>query len=902
MKKKLKIINLHISNYWRKSAKSHSHKVHKSSSLPFFFSPFILLPLIFGLVSLILLSCSDPKLENPFDPESQYTTSPIQGQLALTQLTDSEVKLEWQLNSTIVGNYIIKRKINTGSFEILATVSKDTNNFTDTELLTTNTYHYQLIGANGDVQTEPISNSISTTFTEIESFTIQQENLFTAKLTWQHNCNYEEGYIIERQEVSSRENPLSKNIKLPLRRGDAEGRGVSNNEKNVKNDRTYRDFIQIADLTTNTLEYIDETLLPNHTYEYRIKAYTSFNESGYKNNDVIILFPEPDNCVISQDDVHTFSLIWNDNSNGEQGFNIERKIDDEAYTLIHTNAENDTTYVDDINTREQFETVYYKIYAFYEDIYSDYLIGSCSINFSAPTNLQHQQLTISSIQLTWDDNSNDESGFKIDKKVGTNTWQIEYATVEEDTTTWIDTNAEINEDLQYRVYAYSGTNQSDSITTGIIDNTFPAPDNLQYEHLTISSIQLTWDDNSNGEEGFKINKKVGTNAWQPEYAVVGENIEEWTDVNAEINEILQYRVYAFSGNNNSPSIETGEIDNSIPAPDNLQYQHLMISSIQLSWDDNSNGEEGFKIDKKVGATTWQEEYGAVTENDTTWTDNNAEINEILQYRVYAFSGNNNSPSIETGEIVNSIPAPENLTYTLENISYPTADIHLDWDYSMGGIDGFKVKKNGTLLPEVIPAGTTEWTDIGVNIENSNTYQVLAFYQTYNSAFSNEVSASISCTDYDGNEYDVILIGDQIWMAENLKVTHYRNGDEIENVTDGTQWANLTTGAYCYYDNNAANGDIYGALYNWYAVAEDDTRGLAPEGWHVPTDDEIMILEMELGMSQSQANSTGYRGTNEGSKLAGNAALWNDGALENDPEFGSSGFDFLPGGYRSSFQW
>ena len=151
------------------------------------------------------------------------------------------------------------------------------------------------------------------------------------------------------------------------------------------------------------------------------------------------------------------------------------------------------------------------------------------------------------------------------------------------------------------------------------------------------------------------------------------------------------------------------------------------------------------------------------------------------------------------------------------------------------------------------------------------------------------------TDIDGNVYQAVQIGDQCWMAENLKVTHYRNGDPIPNVTSNSTWAGLSTDAYCVYNNTPANAEIYGNLYNWYAV--DDPRGLAPAGWHVPTDEEIMELEMYLGMSESEANSTGWRGTNEGSKLAGRADLWNDGALENDPEFDTSGFSLLPGGYR-----
>jgi len=153
------------------------------------------------------------------------------------------------------------------------------------------------------------------------------------------------------------------------------------------------------------------------------------------------------------------------------------------------------------------------------------------------------------------------------------------------------------------------------------------------------------------------------------------------------------------------------------------------------------------------------------------------------------------------------------------------------------------------------------------------------------------------TDVDGNTYQTIKIGNQCWMAENLKVTHYRNGDAIPNVPDNTAWAALSTGAYCSYENDDTYVATYGRLYNWYA--RDDSRNIAPEGWHVPTDEEWKQLEMALGMSQSEADDISFRGTNEGSKLAGNASLWNDGDLKNNAAFGESGFSALPGGYRHS---
>ena len=85
-----------------------------------------------------------------------------------------------------------------------------------------------------------------------------------------------------------------------------------------------------------------------------------------------------------------------------------------------------------------------------------------------------------------------------------------------------------------------------------------------------------------------------------------------------------------------------------------------------------------------------------------------------------------------------------------------------------------------------------------------------------------------------------------WMTKNLDVSFYRNGEPIAQVTDPTAWANLTTGAWCYYNNDSTQGKTYGKLYNWYAV--NDPRGLAPAGWHIPSDAEWTALENSLGGS------------------------------------------------------
>ena len=136
------------------------------------------------------------------------------------------------------------------------------------------------------------------------------------------------------------------------------------------------------------------------------------------------------------------------------------------------------------------------------------------------------------------------------------------------------------------------------------------------------------------------------------------------------------------------------------------------------------------------------------------------------------------------------------------------------------------------------------------------------------------------TDKDGNVYKTVAIGKQIWMAENLNVTQYRNGDPIPEVQDKEEWDNLTTGAWCWYENNSANGTTYGRLYNWYAV--NDQRGLAPEGWHVPSSDEWTKLTDAFGGAETA-------GTN-----LKTTSGWDDGGNGDN----KSGFSAIPGGYRS----
>ena len=133
--------------------------------------------------------------------------------------------------------------------------------------------------------------------------------------------------------------------------------------------------------------------------------------------------------------------------------------------------------------------------------------------------------------------------------------------------------------------------------------------------------------------------------------------------------------------------------------------------------------------------------------------------------------------------------------------------------------------------------------------------------------NNDQPETDSITDIDGNVYKTVKIGDQWWMAENLKVKRFRNGDSINFVdnSDTSRWHNTDTSAYCKIDTN-------GFLYNYYAIS--NPGNIAPEGWHVPGDDEWKKLEIYLGMGEDDVDKVNWRGNNEGNKLK-NQKGWNN---------------------------
>jgi len=211
------------------------------------------------------------------------------------------------------------------------------------------------------------------------------------------------------------------------------------------------------------------------------------------------------------------------------------------------------------------------------------------------------------------------------------------------------------------------------------------------------------------------------------------------------------------------------------------------------------------------------------------------------------------------------------------------------------------------------ASTGQFSTTISELSAGTTYYFRAFAVT-NSApvYANEKSLLTNwdpetmIQDIDGNTYRTMQIGDQTWMAENLKVSRYPDGTRIPFVEDQQTWFHLNreSEGFCWYDNVYTNGTVYGGLYTWVSAVgmtegsdliPSGIQGACPDGWHLPSDGEWKQLEMHLGMSQNSADTVEWRGTDQGGKMKQEGShYWK---VPNQGATNESGFNALGGGYR-----
>jgi len=450
----------------------------------------------------------------------------------------------------------------------------------------------------------------------------------------------------------------------------------------------------------------DEEIIPDTSlnYSYRLYAFAGQLISTEQTLSASIEFAAPTKLQTEKLTDKSYKLTWMDNSTGEQGFKVDRKIDEGNWVLGYGNIVANQTFYTDTNVFRA-TNVEYRVYAFYENYESSKTTINANAELTSPTDLQITNNSITTVTLTWQDNSTGVDGFKIERKYEGGSWEQLTAI---SSNTYEENDFDLNTQVYYRVCAYVGANNSSWIENGF-DATIPSPINFQIINNSITSVTLNWQDHSTGEDGFKLERKYEGGSWE-QLATITTNSYENSDF--DLNTQVYYRVCAYVETYNSSWAEN-DFDATIPPPENLDITANSSTSVTLIWDYNYSGHDGFKIDRRVNESLWVEEFETINAGQTSFSDNGGDlINNIYSYRVYAYYNQYESSIIENQTPYCGFPFINNR----DGKEYETVQIG----------DQCWMKENLAYLPSVNPS--------------SNGSETVSYYYVYGYQGTNIVEA------------------------------------------------------------------------------------------------------------------------------------------------------------------
>ncbi|MGH7597289.1 MAG: fibronectin type III domain-containing protein, partial [bacterium] len=648
--------------------------------------------------------------------------------LTTTTTSNTSIDLAWTDNSSTEDGYKIELSTVgvSGPFTQIATASADAESYSSMGLNSDTPYYFRVRAFQGTSHSDYSNVSEATTFPDPpaapNSLTATAASNTQINLTWADNASNEEGFKIERKLTA----------------------GVT--------------FNQIATVGAGVTNYSDTGLSSTTSYTYRVRAHNDGGHSAYSSQVSVTTLPDPppapSGLTATTVSNSRIDLAWTDNATTETGFKIERKIGaGGTYTQIDTVGANVTSYASTGLTGST--AYYYRVRAYNVSGNSAYSDGANATTQqdapAAPSGLAATAISNERIDLTWTDNSGNEDGFKIEIKAGASGTYTQITSVAANVTSYSSTGLEAATEYFFRVRGFNGTGNSaysneDSATT--LPDPPAAPGSLSATAVSQNQINLTWTDNANNENGFKIESKLSAAATYNEIATVGANVTSYSNTGLSGSTEYMYRVRAHNAGGNSAysNVATATTLPDAPAaPSNLTAITASNTQINLSWTDNSNYENGFTVELKTASDSFYVEIDSVGANVTGYQSMGLNPNTPYFYRVRAFNVTGNSAYSNVADATtNPEPpvAPSGLTAT----AVSNTQINLTWTDHASNEDGFKIERKLTsaaVFAEIatVGANATSYSSTGLTGSASYTYRVRAFNATGNSSYSNEASAT-----------------------------------------------------------------------------------------------------------------------------------------------------------------
>ena len=528
----------------------------------------------------------------------------------------------------------------------------------------------------------------------------------------------------------------------------------SNNETGFSLERSTNaiNYSVIATLPPDTNSYVDPGRNPGSTYWYRLRA---FNAEGYTQYASVGVIMPPDvpaaptNLTVTPISSSVLRLTWSDNSDNESRFDVYRSSDGTNFGIIQYLGPNTTSY-DDANLAPN-TLYYYRVYASTSSAStaSNQASGRTLPNPpSAPANLQVSAPANNQLRLTWTDTSPDESGFKIDRSPDGASWGTSFTVNGANQTSYLDSGLPAATTFYYRVRAFSGGGESanSNVASGTTNPPPPdAPSNLTVQGVGTTSVQLSWQDNSNNEEGFRVRRTTPT--LPPVEALVPANGTGYEDTGLHSNTTYTYEVSAYSQYGTSAySAPVGAL--TLPTAPTGLAGSATSTRVDLSWTDtNTFSPAQIQVERSDDAGATFSPLATAAAGAGGFADTSVQEDRSYQYRVRAV--NTTGPSPYAGPITIATPLDPPAAPTSLSAAYnPTVRrVNMVWVDGSSNEAGFQIERSADgganwALLGTVGAGVTGFGDSGWQPDAAHSYRVRAFNRTGTSAYSNVVTLSM----------------------------------------------------------------------------------------------------------------------------------------------------------------
>jgi hypothetical protein len=743
--------------------------------------------------------------------------------LSAATITGGRIDLEWSDNASNENGYSIERCAGPGcsDFAPIATLDSNSTAYPNTGLDINETYSYRVRAFNAvgtsDYSNEATANTILPA--DPDNLAANTVTASLIELTWNDNADNEHGYSVERCAGSD-----------------------------------CTDFTEHASLPPGTMSFQDTDLTAGTSYTYRVRAFNDAGFSGFTNEATAttILPAAPTALTALSASSSSIQLQWTDNAANENGYSIESctGLGCSNFAPLNTVATDVTSYLHEGTVTDQFYS--YRVRAFNNAGVSPYSNRADESTFLplAPSGLSATTTSGSSIQVAWTDNASNEHGFRIERCVSSPSC-ADFAlltTVPPNTTSYADLDVSINNTYRYRVRAFNGIGSSAYTNIGTANTILPAdPTDLEAETFSATRIDLSWSDNSNNEQGFRIERCAGVGCSDfTERATVPAGTESYQDTGLDT-ESYTYRVVAFNVAGESGFTGAATATTFLPAdPTDLVAVAASPTRVDLTWSDNADNEQGYRVERCTGADcTDFAEIASLGANATDYQSDGLSTGEQYSFRVIAFNAAGVSAYTNTSS---ASPAVPNIPSDLVATTVSGSDIELSWTDNSDNEDGFRIERCAgagcTNFAEVATVGADvpEYADGGLDLDQRYSYRVRAFNVAGNSAVSNVASANtlrpaiptdLMATTADGSTIDLA------WTDASDNELGFRvercAGDSCDTFA---QVADLGAGTTAYQDTGLDADESYSYRVLAYNIAgQSDYSNTATANTRLPDEPE-----------------------------------------------------------------